>query len=363
MKQLTLVVVLVAGAGGFTACGGSADTPDPDAAADPIDAAADPIDARPPVDYTTPTIPVSELLVDTYKGYPGGLYPGGNTMPPAHLAAGLARAALIQPRDVSGAPSASGRYILMSIGMSNATQEWCAGGGAPPCTPNSFTGQALADVAVERTELAIVNGALGSQTCSAWDDASDSNWDRVGTLLTNQGFGPGQVQAIWLKCANAGPTMALPAAGSHAYQVETGMANIIRIARQRYPNLQMVFVSNRIYAGYATTTLNPEPHAYETGFALKWLVAAQIAQEATGTIDPRAGNLALATTPWIGWGPDLWANGTTARADGLSYSQSDLAADGTHPSASGVTKVGGQLLNFFKTSPVTSCWFLAGQSC
>jgi hypothetical protein len=247
--------------------------------------------------------------------------------------------------------------------MSNATQVLCAGGGAPPCSANSFTGQALADATVNRTELAILNGALGSQTCSAWDDASDSNWNRVATLLTDQGFGEGQVQAIWLKCANAQPTMALPADGSHAYQVETGMANIIRIARVRYPNLKLVFVSNRIYAGYATTLLNPEPHAYETGFALKWLVAAQIEQARSGTIDPRAGDLALATTPWIGWGPDLWASGTTPRSDGLTYDRTDLAADGTHPSASGVTKVAGLLLGFFKTSPITRCWFLAGQSC
>ena len=354
MRAIVATVILLGGCGGD----GGGDAPDA-----PIAADAPAVDARAPIDYTVPTIPVSDLLVDTYKGYPGGLYPGGNAIPADHLAAGMAKAALIQPRAVDGTPSANGRYVLMSIGMSNATQEWCVGGGTPPCSPNSFTGQALADVAVERTELAIVNGALGSQTCSAWDDTTDTNWNRVQTLLANQGFGEAQVQAIWLKCANAQPTMALPASGSHAYQVETGMANIIRIARQRYPNLQLVFVSNRIYAGYATTMLNPEPHAYETGFALKWLVAAQIEQARSSTIDPRAGDLALATTPWIGWGPDLWANGTTPRSDGLTYDRSDLAADGTHPSATGVTKVAGLLLAFFKTSPVTSCWFLAGRSC
>ena len=357
VRPIVATVILLSGCGGDGG-GGAPDAPDA-----PIAIDAPEVDARQPIDYMVPTIPVSDLLVDRYKGYAGGQYPGGNAIPADHLAAGMAKAALIQPRAVDGTPSANGRYVLMSIGMSNATQEWCAGNGSPPCTPNSFTGQALADVAVERTELAIVNGALGSQTCTAWDDATDTNWNRVQTLLANQGFGEAQVQAIWLKCANPQPTMALPASGSHAYQVETGMANIIRIARQRYPNLQMVFVSNRIYAGYATTTLNPEPHAYETGFAVKWLVAAQIEQARNGTVDPRAGDLALATTPWIGWGPDLWANGTTPRSDGLTYVRSNLAADGTHPSATGVTKVGGLLLAFFKTSPVTSCWFLAGRSC
>ena len=189
MRRLAPFVLVAACGGG----GGGA----PDAPIVDFDA-PDSIDARDPIDYTTPTIPVSDLLYDTYKGYPGGLYPGGNTIPADHLAAGMARAALIQPRAVDGTPSANGRYVLMSIGMSNATQEWCVGGGAPPCSANSFTGLALADNAVERTELAIVNGALGSQSCSQWDDVTDTNWNRVSTLLTNQGFGEAQVQAIWL---------------------------------------------------------------------------------------------------------------------------------------------------------------------
>lgn len=342
---------------GLVACGSDGNNPAE------LDAAAVEIDARLAIDFTTPTVPISELGIDTYKGFAGGQYPGGNAIPPDHLAAAMARAALVQPRNLAGAPAANGRFVVMSIGMSNATMEWCTSGGAPPCTAGSFTGQAAADPAVRHTEMALVNGALGSQTCSAWDDANDTNWNRVQTLLTNQGFSEQQVQVIWLKCANANPTMALPDPASHAFGVETGMANIIRIARSRYPNLQMVFVSNRIYAGYATTTLNPEPHAYETGFALKWLVGAQIEQERSGTIDPIAGSLGLATTPWIGWGPDLWADGATPRGDGLYYDVTDLSGDGTHPSASGIVKVGSQLLQFFKTSPVTSCWFLAGENC
>src|SRR5262249_49667350 len=159
--------------------------------------------------------------------------------------------------------------------------------------------------------------------------------------------------------ANAGPTVSLPASGADAYTLVAQEGGIARALKTRYPNLKLVFYSNRTYAGYATTTLNPEPYAYEAGFAVKWVIQAQIDQIATGQADPRAGDLDYRTgAPWLGWGPDLWAKGTTARADGLVWNSDDFGSDGTHPSASGVRKVGGLLLTFFKQSPFTRCWFL-----
>lgn len=128
--------------------------------------------------------------------------------------------------------------------------------------------------------------------------------------------------------------------------------------------MRQIFLSSRIYAGYATTTLNPEPYAFENGFSVKWAIASQIAQMSGGAAG-RAGDLRYdaGVAPWMAWGPYLWAAGATPRADGLAWLPGDFASDGTHPSQSGRGKVATQLLTFFKTSPVTSCWFLAGQSC
>jgi len=55
------------------------------------------------------------------------------------------------------------------------------------------------------------------------------------------------------------------------------MAQILRIAKSRYPNLKLVYLSCRTRA-YTTnsTDLNPEPFAFETAFADKWVIEDQI---------------------------------------------------------------------------------------
>jgi hypothetical protein len=105
-------------------------------------------------------------------------------------------------------------------------------------------------------------------------------------------------------------------------------------------------LSSRIYAGYAETPLNPEPHAYESAFAVRRVIAAQIAGQGPAR-------------PWLAWGPYLWADGVKGRQDGLTWRREDLAPDGTHPSLSGREKVARLLLEFFRSDPAARSWFLA----
>jgi hypothetical protein len=308
-----------------------------------------------PSGSTTGLVPLNDLKTGLYLGtYRGGLYPNGsNNMPPAHVLAGLDRASRIQPLDIEGLPSPAGKYVLLSVGMSNTSQEFAG-------SEVSFTRQAAANPVVNHTTLAIVNGAKGGQTANLWASPTAANYDRVrDEQLTPRGLTEKQVQAVWLKEADAGPTMSLPSANADALQLERHLGNIVRACKSRYPNLQIVFLSSRIYAGYATTTLNPEPYAYESGFSVKWLIQAQIQQMATGHVDPIAGDLNYYTgaAPWIAWGPYLWADGLNPRSDGLIWQQQDFAADGTHPSASGQQKVGRMLLDSLLASPFSRTWF------
>jgi hypothetical protein len=307
-------------------------------------------------------VPLTDMGQRTYREFTGGLYSAGNEAPPAHAAAGVQRARLVTPLDAAGSPSASGRYVLLSMGMSNTTQEFCGGDGNQQCDPGTFMGLAASDASVNHATLAIVNGAAGGQAAETWDSPTEANYDRVrDTRLAPLGLTEQQVQVVWVKVARPGPTAALPNATADAYLLERDIGNILRAIKVRYPNVRQVFLSSRIYAGYATTSLNPEPYAYESGFAVKWAIEAQIRQRETGAVvDARAGDLTYdAVAPWVAWGPYLWADGQNVRSDGLTWVPSDFASDGTHPATPGRAKVGAALLAFFKTSLFTRCWFLA----
>ena len=251
---------------------------------------------------------------------------------------------------------------MLSIGMSNTTQEYCAAGNPAPCTSWSFVGQATADGTVNHSTLVLVNGARGGQTSDTWLSPAAANYDAVKQYdLAPAGLTEQQVQVAWLKTANAGPTVSLPSTSADAYRLVGQIGGIVRAMRVRYPNLRVVYLSSRTYAGYATSTLNPEPYAYETAFGVKWTIQAQIDQLRNGTIDARAGDLDYhsGVAPWIAWGPYLWTSGTAGRSDGIFWTTADVQSDGTHPSQSGQRKVGAMLLTFFKSDPTSRWWFLA----
>ncbi|MGH2454219.1 MAG: hypothetical protein ACRDF5_10750 [bacterium] len=336
-----------------------------------IAAAAAACSTSPPALVLGPTpkmVPLPDLGTGRYLGFPGGLYPAGrNVPPPSHHARGLREAARVQPLDLAGQPSPGGRYVLLSIGMSNTSQEFCSARPAPTCDPGTFMGRAAADPTVNHRELAIVNGAQGGQTAASWDDPDKPNYHRIhDEVLTPLGLSELQVQVIWLKVSSATPTVSLPDPDSDAVMLLTQLGNILRALKVRYPNLRQVFLSSRTYGGYATIRLHPEPFAYESGFAAKWVIQAQIDQMAAGgdAVDARAGDLNYATmAPWIAWGPYLWTKGTKPRSDGLTWTRGDVEGDGIHPSGSGEGKIGALLLDFFKQSPYTQCWFLEGGTC
>lgn len=314
----------------------------------------------------TMVLPLTQLVDSTYLGFRGGLYPNGNEPPSDHVEAGLEAAAAIEPLDVDGNPDPDGHYVLLSIGLSNTSQEFCnTAPVAEPCEPWTFVGQARASGQVDEDHLRMMNGAMGGVPALEWLSPESPQYTRVRqTILEANGLSEAQVQAIWLKVVDPRPSVSLPDENAQAFELEEEFGDILRSLRIVYPNLKMVFLTSRIYAGYATTDLHPEPYAYESAFSVKWTVEAQIRQRRTGFVDERAGDLSESVAPWIGWGPYPWANGTEPRPhDGLVWVPEDFQDDGTHPSTLGEEKVGTMLLDFFQNSELTSCWFLESGDC
>jgi hypothetical protein len=290
---------------------------------------------------------------DLYKGHEGGLYPGGaHDRPAAHEAAGQALARQIRPLDRDGAPDPDGKIVLLGVGMSNTMQAM-----------SGFLRAAAAATDQIQPRVTIVNGANGGMTADKIQHlnggrtyANNPNfvyyWKYVDDKLSEAGATREQVQAVWLKEADPGPEEGWP---GYARKLQGELANIMRLMHDRFPNLKLVYVSNRIYGGWAKTRLNPEPYAYETGFAVKWLIEQQIGGDPSLNFDPERGQV---KSPWLSWGPDLWANGTNPRNDGFHYVEGDVRADdGTHEAVQGQDKVGRELLRFFTTDTTTRGWF------
>jgi hypothetical protein len=270
---------------------------------------------------STGLVPLTDLGRLRYRGQAGGLYPGGANRPPQrHLQRGLAAARRVRP--------IRGRVGFVGIGTSNAMEEF-----------RGFARTAAQDPALNPS-LAFVEGPGGGWDAVRVARPKSRYWADLNARLRKARIAPGQVQVVWLKQAIAGEDRPFP---QDARALRTKLRSILRIVNGRFPNLRLVYVSSRTYGGYAITHLNPEPFAYESGFAAKWLV-----QDAIGGQAGRA---------WVGWGPYLWTDGLQGRRDGLTWTCDDVLEDGTHPSPEGARKVSRLLMEFFSGEPTAKSWF------
>ncbi len=291
---------------------------------------------------STGMVPLNDLGKGTYQGRQGGLYPGGeNVAPAAHRRAGEEIAARIRPLDGDGHEAVNGKVVMISIGMSNTTIE----------------SQAFASLLAKQQGIAanlqFVDCAQGGQVAIVTAKPQSKYWTVAEERLTAAGVTARQVQVAWLKQANAAPMLSFL---DEATRLQGDLAGTIHVMHDRYPNLRIVYLSSRIYAGFANVPLNPEPYAYESGFAVKWLIEDQINGKPELNYDPAKGAV---KAPWLAWGPYLWADGNRPRSDGLTWVRADLVGDGTHPAPSARDKIAHMLLDFLRTDSSARPWFLA----
>ncbi len=188
--------------------------------------------ARPPTGLT----PLTHMTAkDRYKGQDGGLYGNGKNEPPEkHFEAAMKQAKLIQPLDASGNPADDGKIVLISVGMSNTTQEF-----------SSFVRLANAD-SEKSPKVVIVDGAQGGQTANIWANPGARNpWDVLDQRLQQAGVAAQQVQVAWIKQAIPAPEY-LGDFPKHAEVLKGHMVGLLKQLRQRFPNVRIAYLSSRI---------------------------------------------------------------------------------------------------------------------
>jgi len=296
---------------------------------------------------STPIVPLTDLGTGTYQGEEGGLYPSGSNVRPASQDSyGVTLAKAIQPLDANGNPSSTGKYVLLTLGESTALDEIGV----------AFLPLAQHDPQVN-TNLVFVDGAQGGATPGQLLTTTGNKYFNtiINNYLPDQGVTANQVVAVWIEDSNGIATGSFP---SDMTTLQTDYETVMNNLHTLFPNLTLVYFSSRIYAGYSNgvAKINPEPYAYESGFAVKNAIADQL----NGASNLCDGNgCSPVKAPWMSWGPYYWANGLLASENGMVWTCQDLQKDGTHPqSPSGDLKVAGQLLNFLKTDDTTTPWFL-----
>ncbi len=245
----------------------------------------------------------------------------------------MALAATVQPVDRDGRPSTSGKIGLISIGISNASREF-----------SQFIRLANAN-ARKNPSLVMIDAARNGADATLIAEPCGDYWLHVDRQLQRSEASAAQVQVVWLKTALAREPRVFP---EKARFLQRELRSIVEILGTKFPRLKLIYVSSRIYGGYAETDLSPEPIAYESAFAVKWLI-----EERINNASPDG------SIPWVSWGPYFWADGLTPRSDGLIWERGDFEPDGIHPSAQGAAKVATKLFEFFENDPSAQPWFFS----
>jgi len=411
--------------------------------------------------------PRAHLYKYMFHGYLYGHWneEGSNTPDKRHEDDGKRIGGAITPRCPPSKPNCSDdekQIVVVAVGFSNWTKEICADQGPgtyqlktdPPdaafCggNPWSFYWKAHQSEDVNKhivfVDCAYIGGIawfwqndqrpLSGMTKGMYSNCNDVL--RAWPAYAGGPLDPSQVQVVLIKTSDSGertspnyPLIPLPHSqgkftnclSSSPFHACILMGEIAQITRNLFTpppgdnykpfnNVQQVFVHSRISGAYAKpihgeSPLNPEPYAYESGHAMKWLIQAQVddvnnpgSSSFPGPLDYNRHD-----APWMDWGAYMWAADTrvpcencpipgTANIDhppltwvqetsaheplpfefcesgqqcdfqAVSGSGATQHPDNTHPSQCGRSKVADEMMYFFCNSPYTVPWFTASRA-
>ncbi len=290
---------------------------------------------------------LDDLAGRDWLGVEGGLYPGGtNRCPEEHLKAGRKLAKSLVPLAADGTPDPAGLLAFAAIGFSFTNQVF-----------DTFMDLAADDPEFEPS-VQLVNATWRARDLEDLRDPANDYWT---TLLPQQlaaaGVTAEQIQVVWVMEGARDQPADFP---DHVDLLADDWSALITNLRANLPNVQLAFLSPVHWQGYAWFAPHAEPYYFEQGFAVREVIARQLAGAPELAYDPAGG---AAPAPWLAWGPYFWTDGDARRSDGLSLACTDYNWDGAHLSDSGRAKLAARLLHFVKGHRACAPWsIVAGSS-
>lgn len=288
---------------------------------------------------------ITDLLKN--NDYSAGLYPGGNYDYGIHEEEGYQRAARIVPLDGNGVvDSTNGKIVMIAFGMRERMAE-------------AAEFKKMIDTFGQRNEwLQFVDCSQPGMDVEQFLTSGQA-WNNIVASLTAAGATPKQVQTMWFE------DFLLRQSDSLSYHYADTLKNyyvqVFQKLHQLFPNLKSCYLTGSAYAGYATnSSVIREPFAYQTGWAVKWVIQDQINCDpslqytVTGAPPPQ-----VEKAPWLAWGPYFWADGTRVWMDTTLrwHCPTDFDTDGTTLAGAGVVKAASMLFHFFSQNRSPMAWF------
>jgi hypothetical protein len=202
--------------------------------------------------------------------------------------------------------------------------------------------------------LRLVGAAQDGVVLGQWAFREEP-WTEAREWVAASGLTPAQVQVLWIEVAEI-RTWRFGDLPSRMSRISDEIGQVMRRASRVFPNLEIAFLTSRPYGGYSNPRLDPEPYAYDSGFAVRTAIHRQIMGEpGFSTLRGRGSPGRL---PVMLWGPYYWADGPKPSTNGLSWLPQDFF-DGLHPSWYGAEKGARVMSDFFANDPFARHWFLA----
>jgi hypothetical protein len=290
----------------------------------------------------TTRVPINDLGTGTYRGFIGGLYPGGANIPSGQYAKDLRNFALsIQPLDSSGVKDsgANGKIVFISLGGSTGGKLMVAL--IEKTVGNSATNPFL--------KLVSCSNGYGSGSFNSIMNPNDPYWQHVDQVLKGNLIGRRQVQVIYIESEDSTKQILFP---FRAYRVRNEFEAGMRVCKIRFPNAKLVYVEGRTTTFNKKEIPNREPNPYYNGWGEKFAIQDQI-KGVSGT--QYKGDSAVA--PLVTWAWYQWANGTaTPRKDGFVWQQSNTE-DGLHATDAGEDTLSTRFQNFLLTDRYANIWY------